>query len=61
MVTSEEAVAMARDPKDDKFLALAIAGAADCVISGDKDLLTLGSIGTVPILSPADFLASLKR
>ncbi len=30
-----------RDPEDDKFLETAINGNADCLITGDKDLLTM--------------------
>jgi len=47
-----------RDPKDDKYLALAVAGRAACLVSGDRDLLVLPPFRGIPILSPADFLAS---
>lgn len=53
--------ASSRDPKDDKFLALAIVGKADYLVSGDKDLLVLGRIGETPILSPTAFLAAVTR
>lgn len=46
-----------RDPDDNKFLALAVCAEVDCVISGDKDLLTLHPFETIPILSPGDFLS----
>jgi putative PIN family toxin of toxin-antitoxin system len=45
-----------RDPKDDKFLALALSIKADCIITGDKDLLVLHPFREIPILTPADFL-----
>ena len=45
-----------RDPRDDKFLELAINGDADLIISGDKDLLTLNPFMGIPILSPAEYL-----
>jgi putative PIN family toxin of toxin-antitoxin system len=45
-----------RDPKDDKFLNLAIDAAASCIISGDKDLLVLHPFQNIPILAPSDFL-----
>jgi uncharacterized protein len=45
-----------RDPRDDKFLSLAIRGHADCLISGDKDLLVLHPFRNIPILSPNQFL-----
>jgi putative PIN family toxin of toxin-antitoxin system len=45
-----------RDPSDDKFLECAVAGRAQCIISGDRDLLSLGRYRNVRILSPARFL-----
>jgi uncharacterized protein len=49
-------IRICRDPKDDKFLALAIDGKADLLITGDKDLLAVLPIDNLRILSPADFL-----
>lgn len=48
---------MCRDPDDDWILATAIAGNAVCLITGDKDLLTLKKIGAIAILSPSEFAA----
>jgi putative PIN family toxin of toxin-antitoxin system len=48
-----------RDANDDKFLEAAAAGQADCVVSGDIDLLVLGSFEGISILRPAEFLARL--
>jgi putative PIN family toxin of toxin-antitoxin system len=45
-----------RDPKDDKFLELAVAGNASWIVSGDQDLLTLKQFQQVEIISPRDFL-----
>lgn len=45
-----------RDPDEDAVLALAIAAQADWVISGDDDLLCLGSFGEIPVLTPAQVL-----
>ena len=45
-----------RDPKDDKFLELAIEGRATHIVSGDQDLLTLSPFRGIAILTPADFL-----
>ena len=45
-----------RDPKDDKFLELAIEGKATHIISGDQDLLMLSPFHGVAILTPVDFL-----
>lgn len=49
-------VTLCRDPKDDKFLSLARSAEADCITSGDLDLLVLANTFDRPILSPADFL-----
>ncbi len=51
--------AVSRDSKDDDLLAHAVAAGADVLVSGDADLLTLGSYGGVEILSPSAFAARL--
>ena len=43
-----------RDPEDDQVLALAIAAKVELIVSGDNDLLVLGSFEGVPIVAPAD-------
>ena len=45
-----------RDPDDDKVLEVALMGAADCIVTGDQDLLELASFHGLPILTPASFL-----
>ncbi|MBV1777024.1 putative toxin-antitoxin system toxin component, PIN family [Burkholderiaceae bacterium DAT-1] len=45
-----------RDPKDNKFLALAKAAEAEVIISSDADLLTLHPYHGIEILTPAVFL-----
>jgi putative PIN family toxin of toxin-antitoxin system len=45
-----------RNPKDNMLLELALSGAADLIVSGDSDLLTLHPWRGVAILRPADFL-----
>jgi putative PIN family toxin of toxin-antitoxin system len=47
-----------RDPKDDKFLVLAVSGHASCLITGDADLLVLHPFRGIPILSVEQFLLS---
>ena len=59
VVTPSRRVTDCRDPKDDKFLEAALAGSADCVVSGDADLLVLTPFEHIPILRPAEFLARL--
>lgn len=45
-----------RDPRDDKFLELAVSGEADIIITGDTDLLGLHPFRGISILTPADYL-----
>lgn len=46
-----------RDPKDDKFLDVALNGEADALISGDQDLQVLDPFHGMRIVSPAVFCA----
>ena len=41
-----------RDPQDNKFLELAVSGAAVCIVSGDQDLLVLDPFRGVSIITP---------
>lgn len=59
LVIPGQAVQACRDPKDDKFLEAALAGGADCIVSGDADLIDMGSFEGIPILRPSEFLAQL--
>jgi putative PIN family toxin of toxin-antitoxin system len=45
-----------RDPKDDKYLELALAAGAAIIVSGDDDLLVLDPWRAVRILRPVDYL-----
>lgn len=54
-----EEIEACRDPKDDKFLELAISGEAACIVSGDSDLLVLSSFRGIPILQAHEFLESV--
>jgi putative PIN family toxin of toxin-antitoxin system len=55
LVTITERVTGCRDPKDDKFLELAVNGHADVIVSGDADLLVLDTFRNIPIITPAAF------
>jgi putative PIN family toxin of toxin-antitoxin system len=46
---------ISRDHDDDHILAAALYGQVNCIVSGDKDLLVLKKIESIPILKPADF------
>lgn len=54
-----EHVQKCRDPKDDKFLELAVNGKADYVITGDKDLLVLHPFRGIEILTAKDFITTI--
>ena len=45
-----------RDPDDDKLLETALMGAADCLVTGDRDLLEMSPFQNIPILPPTGFL-----
>lgn len=45
-----------RDPKDDRFLELAVSGQATHVVSGDSDLLALNPFRGITIMSPQALL-----
>jgi putative PIN family toxin of toxin-antitoxin system len=59
VVIPEQRITACRDPRDDKFLEVAVAGEADLIVSGDQDLLALHPFEAIPILSPAEFLEIL--
>ena len=54
-----ERVQACRDPKDDKFLELAVNGKAEYIITGDKDLLVLHPFNNIKILSTKAFIETL--
>ena len=45
-----------RDPGDDMLLETALLGRADCLITGDQDLLVMSPFHGIPILTPAEAL-----
>jgi uncharacterized protein len=57
LIEIQEKIAECRDPKDDKFLELAINGKATAIISGDKDLLILHPFRGIPIVTVSQFLS----
>jgi len=56
-ITGEKA-SVPRDPGDDPVLATLLAADADCLVSGDSDLLALRD--RFPIQTPAEFVLRLK-
>jgi uncharacterized protein len=49
-------IAACRDPKDNKFLEVAVSGHATHVVTGDSDLLALNPFRGIEILPPHRFL-----
>jgi putative PIN family toxin of toxin-antitoxin system len=60
LITITETVDICRDPKDNKFLELAISGNATHIITGDKDLLELHPFRDFLIVTPSQFLDSIS-
>ena len=51
-----QVVRACRDPKDDKFLEVAVNGRADVIVSDDGDLLALNPFRGIAILAPSAYL-----
>ncbi len=45
-----------KDPDDDPFIACAVSGGAECVVSGDAQLIGLRQYRTVRFVTPFEFL-----
>jgi len=52
---------LCRDPNDLHVLGLAVTGHADCIVTGDRDLLVLKKFKDIPILSPRDFSVFIHK
>ena len=58
LIEIQEKIEECRDPKDNKFLELAVNGEATTIVSGDKDLLVLHPFREISILTVSQFLDS---
>lgn len=58
---SQSAEPISRDRNDDCLIAQALLHGVDYIVTGDKDLLVLGQIQHVHILSPSQFWAKLAN
>jgi putative PIN family toxin of toxin-antitoxin system len=56
IIEVETKIRKSRDSDDDKFLELAVEAEAECIVSGDQNLLVLKSIQGIPILTAHEFL-----
>ncbi len=59
VVVPSRVLAVISDESDNRVLEAAIEGAADYIVSGDADLLDLGSFEGIPIVRPAEFTAAV--
>jgi putative PIN family toxin of toxin-antitoxin system len=50
-----------RDPKDDPYIAAALAGRVDCIVTFDRDLLDLGKPFGIAVITPAQFLKTIEN
>ena len=50
-----------RDEADNRILECAVAAQADCIVSGDRDLLDLRRFRRIPIQTPRAFIESILR
>jgi uncharacterized protein len=55
-IRSNEQITECRDAKDNKYLELAVEGSAQCIITGDRDLLVLNPFREIPIITAQEFL-----
>lgn len=60
-ITPETVDAVSRDPKDDKFIALAVESKATYLVSEDNDLLVLNPYQGLHILNALDFIHILEK
>jgi putative PIN family toxin of toxin-antitoxin system len=60
-VRPSRTIAACRDPKDDKFLEVAVEGRADVIVTGDGDLEALDPFEGIPVIQPSKFLRLLRQ
>jgi putative PIN family toxin of toxin-antitoxin system len=56
LIDPTESIEQCRDPKDNKYLELAVSGQADCIVTGDEDLLILNPFRDLKIVTVQEFL-----
>lgn len=62
VLTELPEVNLSRDPQDNPVIAMAVAGRADYLVTGDRrGLLSLKRVGSTRIVTAAEFLKILKR
>ncbi len=61
IVEPTRVITASRDPHDDHILACAVEAGADVIVTGDNDLLTLGTFEGIKIMNPRQFLELLEQ
>ncbi len=59
VVAPNRVLTVVSDDDDNRVLEAAIEGTADYIVSGDSDLLDLGSFQGIPIIAPGEFAATV--
>lgn len=57
IVSIHSTIRACRDPRDNKFLELAVDGQADLILTGDRDLLALHPFRGIPVITPTQYLS----
>lgn len=55
VVPTQLSATVCRDPDDDRVIGTALAGQADCIVTGDSDLLVLKRYEDISIVAPTAF------
>lgn len=56
VATRGEVTGVCRDPSDDKVIECAMNSGADIIVTGDRDLLDLGSYSCIRFLTPREYI-----
>ncbi len=60
LLPEAEAPGVCRDPDDDRLLGAALVGGAEYLVTGDRDVLAVGQLGSVSIVGAREFLTRLS-
>jgi len=60
MITPAVVPGICSDPRDEEFIAIALAAGADAIVSGDRHLLDCSDTSPVPVLTTSEFLLVVR-
>lgn len=61
LVLPKNDISVCRDKDDDKFISCAVEGKCLYIVSGDNDLLSLGTVAGIEVVTISDFLKKLEE